>query len=237
MKRLLFVGLFILSAIFSVAETALKAPTQHFTDYAGVVSQSVASSLNNKLAALEKSDSTQFYVVIYPTFQSESSLEDFTQRTAQAWKIGQKGKNNGLILFLFANDGKGHKLIRYEIGYGLEGVFTDAKSKLIIEKEIVPALKVNNWTAALNAGIDSAVKEIKGEHTVAKKESVISGWKIWVIGCIIIVWIICLCIAPRPTLELTGDILNIVLIIATAGKGGSSGGGGKFGGGGSSGRA
>ena len=235
MKRFLLAGLFLVSAFVLGAETVTKAPTQYFTDYAGVVDTSVASRLNSTLAELEKTDSTQFYVVIYPKFEGEV-LEDFTQKAAQAWGIGQKGKNNGLILFLFADDGTGHKLIRYEIGYGLEGVFTDAASKTIIEKSIVPALKVNNWSAAVESGVSEAIKYVKGEY---KAEDVKSGvqLKLWHLLVIIGIWLLFLCIWPSATLSFTGDILNLVLILATAGKGGSSGGGGSFGGGGSSGRS
>lgn len=236
MKRIFISVLFLVSAIFAAAETALKAPTQHFTDHAGVVSKELASQLDSKLAALEQSDSTQFYVVIYPKLDTESSLEDYTQRTAAAWKVGQKDKNNGLILFLFVDDGTGRKAIRYEVGYGLEGAFTDAQSKLIIEKEIIPALKVNNWSVAVNSGIDSAVKAIKGEHAQDGVKKDTSVLKMWMLYVIIGVWLVSLCFAPRLTLELTGHILNIVLALASGGKGGSSGGGGSFGGGGSSGR-
>lgn len=237
MKRWLLIGLFALVASIGLAATP-PAPTRHFTDYAGVVSKEIVTDLDAKLVNLEKTDSTQFYVVIYPKFDGGSSLEDFTQKTAQAWKIGQKGKNNGLILFLFADDGTGHKLIRYEIGYGLEGKFTDAGSKILMERSIVPNLKANNWNAAVNAGVNGAIGQIKGEYKAT--QPVAHGHTFWFyIGIIVlIIWVICLCSAPSATLSVTGDILNIVIVLASGGKGGgSSGGGGSFGGGGSSGKA
>ncbi len=238
MKRWLSISLFLLAATLGFAANIPPAPTQHFTDYAGVVSKEVVATLDANLANLEKTDSTQFYVVIYPKFDGSTSLEDFTQKTAQAWKIGQKGKDNGLILFLFADDGTGHKLIRYEIGYGLEGRFTDASSKILMERAIVPNLKAGNWNAAVNAGVNGTIAQIKGEYTVTK-EKTSWGWKIWACVFIMGVWLVFLCIAPHSTLSITGDILNLIIIIASGGKSGSSGssgGGGSFGGGGSSGK-
>jgi uncharacterized protein len=242
MKRLLAIGLFLVSAVFVMADTLPAKPAAHFNDYAGVVSTEVAKALDDKLAALEKSDSTQFVVAVYPQLPEGVSLEDYTQKTAQSWQVGQKGKNNGLVLFLFANDGTGHKAIRYEVGYGMEGVFPDATAKLIIERNIVPALKRGDWNAAANAGVNAAIAQIHGEYKAPAAVQSGFGWKIYAIFVIIGIWVICLCVAPRITLELTSDILNIIICIASAGKSGSSGGGfkgggGSFGGGGASGRA
>ncbi len=237
MKRLFLIGLFTLVASVGLAAIP-PAPTKHFTDNANVVSKEVVETLDAKLTTLENTDSTQFYVVIYPKLEQGSSLEDFTQKAAQSWKIGQKGKNNGLVLFFFADDGTGHKLVRYEIGYGLEGRFTDGGSKLLMEKGIIPNLKTNNWNAAVNAGVNGAIGQIKGEYKATKSTSTHSGW--YYFGIIFfIVWVICLILIPRITWSITGDLLNIVFAIACGGKSdsGSSGGGGSFGGGGSSGRS
>lgn len=242
MSRLIYIALFLALVAFATAETKLPAPTRHFNDLAGVVSPEVATDLETRLVELEKNDSTQFVVYIYPKLDTESSMEDYTQRTAQNWGIGQKGKNNGLILFLFAKDSEGYKRIRFEVGYGLEGVMPDATAKLIIEREIVPALKASDWNAAVSKGVISSIAAIKGEYKApAKKDGGVTLFWILVIG-VGSIWLICFICSPRGTLSITGDILDVVVSSGSkssrGGSGGSwGGGGGSFGGGGASGRA
>lgn len=236
MKRLLF-ALSLCFATFAYAETELAAPTRQFTDFANVVSSEVALDTEVRLNQLKESDSTEFVVYIAPTLDTESSLEDYTQRTAQRWGVGSKEKNNGLILFLFAKDTEGYKRIRFETGYGLEGAFPDAKAKLIIERVIVPLLKEGKWDEAVQQGVDAAIKEIKGEYVAPKSEG--AGFFIKLAIFAAILWLICLCIWPRKTLHFTAEIGDALLTSSksSGGSGGYSGGGGSFGGGGASGRA
>src|SRR2546423_2963116 len=100
-RRLLYftaVFLLTLTAAHS-AETIPPKPAGYFNDYAGIVPKDVALQLNEKLAQFERETSNQIVVAIWPNFPSASSIEDFTQRTFQAWNVGQTGKNNGAVLF------------------------------------------------------------------------------------------------------------------------------------------
>src|SRR5208283_3029382 len=103
-------------------------------DYAGVVRPATAQSLNDELEQFERKTSNQILVVIYPHMQSDSSIEDYTVRVAQSWRAGQNGRNNGAVLFGFAQE---HKLF-IATGYGLQSVLSDAICKRIIDDEIVP---------------------------------------------------------------------------------------------------
>ena len=106
MKKLLAIlcGLFCLTAF--AAEVIPPAPAQYFNDSAGVVSAGTAAQLNQKLEQFERDASSQIVVVVYPKMQSDSAIEDYTVRVAQSWKIGQKDKNNGAVLFVFTQDHK-----------------------------------------------------------------------------------------------------------------------------------
>src|SRR5207249_5454494 len=83
------------------AEVIPPKPAGYFNDYAGVVSKEAALRFNEQLAKFERETSNQLVVAIWETMPSQSSIEDFTERTFQAWAVGQKGRNNGAVLFVF----------------------------------------------------------------------------------------------------------------------------------------
>ena len=121
------------------AEVIPPAPPDHFNDYAGIVPAATAQSLDAELTQFERTTSNQLVVAIYPHMQSDSSIEDYTVRVAQAWGVGQKGDKNGAVLFIFSED---HKLY-VQVGYGLEGVLPDALCKQIIANEITTMMAAN----------------------------------------------------------------------------------------------
>jgi len=141
-------------------ENLPPAPTHYFNDYAGVVPATTAVQLNAKLEDFERTTSCQVVVAVFPKMQSDSALEDYTHRIATAWKIGQKSKNNGVVLFVFIQD---HRL-RIEVGYGLEGALPDALAKRIIEDEIKPDFKRGDYPAGLTAGVEAILKATQGEY-------------------------------------------------------------------------
>src|SRR5262249_20377461 len=99
----------------------------------------------------------QFIVYTFPTLGGES-LEDFTIRCAEKWKVGNKKYDNGLILFVFKEERK----VRIEVGYGLEGTITDAFSSRVISDDIVPHFKDGACTGGLNAAADDVITKIRG---------------------------------------------------------------------------
>jgi uncharacterized protein len=92
--------------------------------------------------------------------QSDSSLEDYAQHLYQAWKIGQKGKNNGALLLVFTQE---HKM-RIHTGYGLEGPMPDVICKRIIEDEIAPHFKQGDFDEGLEAGVTAMMAAARGEY-------------------------------------------------------------------------
>src|SRR2546423_6593527 len=83
------------------AEVIPPKPDRYFNDYAGVVSRAAALRFNEQLAQFERETSDQVVVAVWQTMPSQSSIEDFAQRTFRAWGIGQKGQNNGVVFFVF----------------------------------------------------------------------------------------------------------------------------------------
>lgn len=153
-----FCGWFCVATI--AAETIPPAPAQYFNDYAGVVSAGTTAQLNERLKQFERDSSCQIVVAIYPKMQSDSSIEDYSVRTAQAWKVGQQDKRNGAVLFVFIQDRK----MFLQVGYGLEGALPDAICKRIIDEEITPAFKAGNFDAGLTAGVNAILAAAKGEY-------------------------------------------------------------------------
>jgi uncharacterized protein len=142
------------------AEQVPPAPKQYFNDYAGVVSPATASRLNKTLEDFERETSNQILVVLYPHMESDSSIEDYTVRVAQSWRVGQKAKNNGAVLFVFIQDRK----MFLQVGYGLEGALPDALAKRIIENEIKPRFKNGDYDGGLSAGVAAILAATKGEY-------------------------------------------------------------------------
>ena len=142
------------------AERIPPAPPRYFNDYAGVVSRPVADRLNARLEQFERESSNQLLVAIYPRMESDSSVEDYTVRVAQAWKAGQQAKNNGAVLFAFMQE---HKLY-LQVGYGLEPVLPDATAKRIIEREIVPRFRARDIDGGMTAAVDAMIAATKGEY-------------------------------------------------------------------------
>src|SRR5205085_3822157 len=110
-------ALFASAIVAHGAETIPPKPDRYFNDYAGVVSRGAAERFNEQLAQFERETSNQILVAIWRKMPSQSSIEDFTQRTFQAWQVGQRGRNNGVVFFVFVDD---HRT-RIQPGYGLEG--------------------------------------------------------------------------------------------------------------------
>ncbi len=151
--------LFALAAQLLALEIPPPPPT-YLTDKAGLLDQSAAHALNEKLAAFEQRSGAQFIIYIFPTLDAEA-LEDFTIRCAERWKVGNKKYDNGLILFVFVKERK----LRVEVGYGLEPTITDAISSRVIRDSIAPRFRQGDYAGGLNAGADALIAQI--EHKEA----------------------------------------------------------------------
>ena len=152
------------------AEVIPPKPTSYFNDYAGVVSKEAALRFKEQLAQFERETSNQVVVAVFPKMQSDSSVDDYTQRVAQSWGVGQKDKRNGAVLFVFIEDRK----MFIQVGYGLEGALPDITAFDITEYHIKPHFRNGDYEGGLATGIDLICKAIRGEYkgsgkTVAEK--------------------------------------------------------------------
>lgn len=209
-----------------------SSPQYYVNDYAGILNPNVRQSLERRLQAFEEQTSNQILIAIFPSLEGES-LEDVSIRLADQWKMGQKGRDNGVLLLIFKEDRK----LRIEVGYGLEGVLTDALSKSIILNEIVPFFKQGDYSGGVQSGVAAIMKATQGEYQglpQAKEE----GSNFWGLLFLILIFFI------LPPLLRRRRFSGITF--GSGGWGGGSwgggsgggfggGGGGGFGGGGSSG--
>jgi len=176
-KIAFLVVLLAISSAFSAA--ALEVPTRpegRVTDRTGTLNQRERIALEQKLEAFERETTNQIAVLLIPALEGDS-LEDFSIRLAEKWKIGQKGRNNGAILLIVKNERK----LRIEVGYGLEGALPDALAGSIIRNEIAPRFKEGQFYAGVDAGIKAIMAATKGEYRPAKKNPQGSqGLPLWV---------------------------------------------------------
>ena len=142
------------------AEVIPPKPAGYFNDYANVVSKEAANRFNEQLAQFERETSNQVVVAVFPKMQSDSEIADYTQRVAQAWRVGQEEQRNGVVLFVFTQDRK----MFIQVGYGLEGALPDLTTFDITEYRIKPHFRNNDYEGGLAEGIDSIFKAIRGEY-------------------------------------------------------------------------
>ena len=135
-------------------------PARYFNDYAALVDAATAQRVEEKLRQFDQATSTQILVVLFPELPWPS-LEDFTIRAAEAWKVGRNELDNGAILFVFVKD----RAVRIEVGYGLEGALPDALANRIIQETIVPAFQQGRFAEGVEAGADAMMAATRGEYT------------------------------------------------------------------------
>jgi uncharacterized protein len=134
----------------------------HVVDLAHVLPATTITSLAAQLTAHEATTGNQVAVLVLPSLEGEP-LEPFAHRVATTWKLGQKGTDNGVLLLVAIKERK----IRIEVGYGLEGALTDARSAQIIRNEIVPRFRTGDVPGGVAAGVDSILKTIEGTYQVS----------------------------------------------------------------------
>jgi len=132
----------------------------HVNDYAAMLSPASERQLEALLTDFEQKESTQIVVLTIPSLQGDS-LEDFSIRVAETWKIGQKKLDNGAILLIAKNDRK----IRIDVGYGLEGRLTDLLAGRIIRNVIAPQFKSGQFDQGITEGVAAMIDAVRGEYS------------------------------------------------------------------------
>ncbi|GBG03868.1 hypothetical protein AZSI13_31950 [Azospira sp. I13] len=152
------------------AQVPVPALTARVTDLTGTLSEAQRQSLESRLAAFEKAKGAQVAVLLVPTVKPES-IEQYGIRVAEAWKLGRKGVDDGLILLMARND----REVRIEVGYGLEGVVPDVVAKRIIEETMVPRFRAGDLAGGIEDGVDRLLQVISGEPLPAPAPAVADG--------------------------------------------------------------
>ena len=158
-RTLLLVVLLLGAAAASAALPVPPAPDRRVNDYARALSAADRDRLEQKLIDRERTNSNQVVVAIFKSLEGES-LEDFSIRLAQAWRIGQKRLDNGVIFLVFLDD----RRMRLEVGYGLEGVLTDAVSATILRTAVAPRFREGRIADGISAGLDAIDQAIAGTY-------------------------------------------------------------------------
>ena len=135
-------------------------PEHYFNDYASLIDAGTAQRLDQRLEDFERQTSNQILVVIYLSLPADSAVEDFTQDAFRAWKVGQQGRNNGAVLFVFVKDRK----MRIQTGYGLEGALPDAICKRIISDEMAPRFQAGDFAGGMTAAVNAMIAATRGEY-------------------------------------------------------------------------
>jgi uncharacterized protein len=156
MIAIALVWLLALAPDFNVPPT----PDHHVTDNVGVLSSTTRESVENELQAYEATTGHQILVWIGET-TAGIPLETWTNETAERWKVGRRGHDDGAILFIFMQDRK----VRIEVGYGLESALPDAAAFRIINDDIVPRMKAGDPNGAVSAGVAAMLTTITPSYT------------------------------------------------------------------------
>lgn len=247
----LLVLLLILASPALAAEPKFPALTGRVVDDAHVLNSSTQNELAIMLTAHERATGEQVVVVTLESLQGHT-IEDYGYQLGRHWGIGHKGTNNGVLLIVVPRE---HR-VRIEVGYGLEGQLTDATSRTIIEKDIVPNFRRGDFNAGVLAGTTSILKVLGGGESVhpstgwsAPDDSndEMTGWMSLLIVFFLVSWLIWVVLRDASTgrneifLRAGRRPLRIYRGLGGGGfssggsGGGFSGGGGSFGGGGASG--
>lgn len=221
--------------------------TGRIVDQAHIISPDARSKLEPKLADLENKSGIQLVVATVPSLEGQE-IEPYANELFRTWKLGEKTKNNGVLLLVAPNE----RRVRIEVGYGLEGTLTDALSKIIIANAITPRFKAGDFGDGINRGVDDIITVLTTDASEWQKRPSLRLDKeettdpvSWILMMGLIALVSLLIFSPGFRWLFFNILLNIA---ATSGRsrgggsygggysgGGWSGGGGFSGGGGSSG--
>jgi uncharacterized protein len=153
-----------MSPLFAQEIPERPVPPRLVNDLANLLASDEVSRLEQKLLHFNDSTSTQIVIVIVRSFNGYD-MYDLAQRIGEKWGVGQKGKNNGIVILVKPKSGMEKGMACIQTGYGLEGVLPDATCKRIFEHEMVPEFKVNNYYKGLDNAITTIMSITKGEYT------------------------------------------------------------------------
>ena len=161
----LFLAVLLGVALTALAQVAVP-PVARVTDQTGTLSAEQKAALEQMLQAFETRKGSQIAVLMVPTTGGEP-IEQFALRVAEQWKLGRKGVDDGALLAIAKDD----RVLRIEVGYGLEGALNDATAKRIVAEVITPRFREGDFFGGISAGVDRMIKVIDGEPLPAPARS------------------------------------------------------------------
>jgi uncharacterized protein len=237
------VVLFTIAPAFAISYPAL---TGRVVDQANIIQPGTRATIEQKSADLEEKSGIQLVVATVNSLEGQE-IEPYANELFRKWALGEKKKNNGVLLLVAPNE---HR-VRIEVGYGLEGTLTDALSKVIISNAMTPRFKTGNFSEGISRGVDDIITVLTTDASEwQKRPSLRLDYQqpvdstSWLIFAAVLVFFILLIVSPTFRWLFFNVVLNA---LASSGSsrggysgggysgGGYSGGGGFSGGGGSSG--
>ncbi len=241
--RVVRVPFALLALVF--ASLALAAPnypalTGRIVDQANIVSSEARLSIAPKLADLEEKSGIQLVVATVKSLDGEE-IEPYANGLFRTWKLGERTKNNGVLLLVAPNE----RRVRIEVGYELEGTLTDALSKIIIANAIAPRFKAGDYSDGISRGVDDIITVLTTDSSEWQKRPSLRvddeqtpDWVGWLLIAGIIGFFFLLTVSP----SFRAFVVSMLIALNSSGSrgggfsgGGYSGGGGGFSGGGFSG--
>ncbi|MBN2167089.1 MAG: TPM domain-containing protein [Marinilabiliaceae bacterium] len=253
-KLLLFILLFSVYTSSAQSIPDKTNPPRLVNDFAGILKSSEVEALENYLVKFNNETSTQV-VVVTVTSLDGTDASDYTFKLGEKWGVGQKGKNNGIVILIKPkyNTDKGHAFIA--TGYGIEGAVPDAIASQIVDNDMIPHFKKGDYFGGISAAVNTITQLTKGEYTAdeyVKKHKKTGGY-VQLIVFVVFAIIILIAKSGRGsrTYSSSGSSLPLWLLLGgmasgsrhhgnfgnfSSGSGGFGGfGGGSFGGGGAGG--
>ncbi len=160
-----FILLISLLAVATLPAVEIPPLSGRVNDTAAILSSAQRNALEQMLANTENATASQVVLLTVPDLQN-LTIEDFTIRVAEAWGIGQKGLDNGVIMVVSMAE----RAIRIEVGYGLEGMITDAKASYIIRHDMVPLFRRSDYYQGIHDGLETITGIINKETDISPEE-------------------------------------------------------------------
>jgi len=164
-KKLILFVVLLASGFTAVAQDFPPKPAALITDYTNTISPGDQQKLEDKLVAFNDTSSIQIAIVLIKSV-GDYDIDQYAAGLGRKWGIGQKGKNNGLLILAAMDQ---HK-VTIQTGYGLEGAVPDVTTHVIIQNDIRPRFKQGDYYGGLDAAIDDIIKYTKGEYKATAKK-------------------------------------------------------------------
>ena len=169
-RALALLAALLLAAGAALAAITFPALTGRVVDQANLLSPQQEAELTQKSEALQRAAGRQFVVATVSSLQ-DNPIEDYGYQLGRHWRIGQEGANNGVILLVAPTE----KRVRIEVGYGLEPILPDAMSRRIIEQQILPRFRDNDYPGGIMAGADAIIAQLQAPPEAAERAAQAAG--------------------------------------------------------------